>query len=304
MPGQNSPQGFRSGRHSQLSLEGGIPPPSDLRQLLFEAAIHFKRQLFSSFVATTTSLIWAIYKALEFERDSVSDSRIGHPHIALIDTQRLPGTSPIFYASSLIKDIRNDPGLKNDWQSFAGCAYRAAFEWITWGDIPAGAVLTSVPFSRLTTSSSFSDDMAVVSDFISVPKLRERAQTQHTLISVRKALISTTGGRNLCSEADGVALGRLATLFGFSSSPSFDLLPEFIHALCQGWAMTADSPEAIQEVVWGFVVELGIFDMPDELASTYEAVEKGIRGANEDVMKERQWAANKKTSSPRMSRKR
>lgn len=67
--------------------------------------------------------------------------------------------------------------------------------------------------------------------------------------------------------------------------------------------MTADSPEAIQEVVWGFVIELGIFDMPDELARAYEAVEKGIRGANEDVMKERQWA-NRKTSSPRTSRKR
>ncbi|KAK7525469.1 uncharacterized protein IWZ02DRAFT_449192 [Phyllosticta citriasiana] len=303
MPGENSPNGFRSGRRRQIPRAGTMDLPSSKRELLDQAMIHLMGFDYSCFVATTTSLIWSIYQGLERNRDREKDYRIGQQHIALIDADRIPD-STVYHAGSLIGAIKTDqeePSRKSSWIGFKGRNYKGHCEWMIWGEIPPCAILFDVPLEKLMTATSATTHGTVaIAEFLSLQHLSSCAhQVEAPLPRARKAFNSTTDrvGHDLSSKRDGIMLGQVTTLFGFSISSDPELLTAFVHSVCQGWAMMTAGVKAITEVASGFLEELeqtsgggggGVEAVDDEVArDIVKAVQEGLEKANREVSKER-----------------
>ncbi|KAK8165111.1 hypothetical protein BKA80DRAFT_270518 [Phyllosticta citrichinensis] len=133
-----------------------------------------------------------------------------------------------------------------------------------------------------------------IADLLSLPHLSTCVCRKCSLTNARKSFLLDTNrvGQDLTSNESGIALGQLATLFGFSVYSEPGLLTAFVHHVCQGWAMMTEDCSTLEIVAPGFLDELERTSagevVDNEVAENmYRALEEGLKMSNDEVGKER-----------------
>ncbi|KAK8184133.1 hypothetical protein BC567DRAFT_246734 [Phyllosticta citribraziliensis] len=211
--------------------------------------MHLMGEDFSCFVATTTSLIWSVYRGLENKKKRERDPSIGQQHIAMFDADKIPKPT-MFHAGSLIRAIKTDEGVpsrQSSWGNFKGNHYCGRYEWMIWGEIPTDAILFSVPLEKLTTATSATHGAMAIADFLSLPHLSTCVCRKCSLTNARKSFLLDTNrvGQDLTSNESGIALvapGFLDELERMSAGEEVDneVAESMYRALEEGLSMAND----------------------------------------------------------------
>jgi hypothetical protein len=187
----------------------------------------------SAFISSTTSLLQALCRA----------SNMSKPHLAvvLIDTLTTEPFKTIPAAEAL-KD------LKSNGQARWARRYKGKAECITWAQIPASAIATTLPLANLITLYEQDEAVAKLLHLHEFTSCRRTLELSNSLREKAQAELT---------PSTSAAIGRVAKLFGLDSLVvSLHHISAFVARIVDGWNITDNVSSDINDISFAFAEAL------------------------------------------------
>jgi hypothetical protein len=211
---QLTPNGFRSELFTNWrgAVSAPLSPSNPLWDVLAANHLSKKSRWESAFISCAASLIQVL-------NNKVAKGYGNNPQLCLIDLTQLNQPGKLYKAQEVISDLKRKGQMS--WARYKGLS-----EFLIWGDIPATAIISSVPIFNL-------EELA--GDFLCSNLFSPNTRTR-TVASQIKAKGIVLG------HFEAKKIGEIAQLLGLAQPAvaSLSHITAFVTAIVDGWYIHSD----------------------------------------------------------------
>jgi hypothetical protein len=199
-----------------------------VHELLWDTSIHLSRCIIpTSLISTSNQLVWVLHKLCK----SNSEGK----RIAIIDGEVAQNHTAIYHSARLIKELKARDMFQpshvrtsaNGNEIVNTCKYTGKLEYFVYGEVSRRSIIHTVSFEDLRHLIAQSTS---VRKFFRLKQFMEATNLRALNIALSSRKLSLD--RNI-----GIALARLAHLFGLNYRYGVDMMMKFICQMLRGWCI-------------------------------------------------------------------